>query len=60
MNDTPILRFGANSLLSTEQDHYFGVAIHDVANRHGDKQYIHSDNQVVPMKFYKALMYVPI
>ena len=58
-NDTLILHEGANYLISTAQDRRFGVAIHDVAKRHGGKQYIHADNWVIPMNFEKALTYGP-
>ena len=49
-----------NSLISTAHTCYFGVSIHDLAKHNCDKYYINDDNRVIPMKFYKSLMYVPI
>ena len=60
LNKNQLLHGGENYLLSTAHAHEFGPSIHDVAKQHGEKQYIHDDNRVIPMKFYKALMYVPI
>ena len=60
LNYTPLIHAGANYLFSTAHTRDFGVSIHDVANHHGEKHYIHTDNQFIPTKFYKFLMYVPV
>ena len=60
LNEKQLLHGGSNSLISISQDCELVVAVHDVDNHHGRKQYIHADNRVVSMKFDKALMYSPI
>ena len=58
-NNTPLLLVGSNSLVSISQDREFGVSAHNVAKHYGVKQYIHSRDRFSPMKFDKALNYVP-
>ena len=60
LNKTILIHGGANSLLSIEQSHEFGLDVHDVDKSHGRKQYIHVGKRFIPMIFDKALMYVPI
>ena len=60
LNKNQLLHGGENLLLSTEQACEFGVSVHNVANSHGGKLYIHDDNWVISMKFSKPLMYVSI
>ena len=60
LNKTPLLHGSANPLLYKSQAFQFVLSIRDVFRCYGGKQYIHPDNQVVPMKFYKAMMHVTI
>ena len=59
LKNTPLLHGGSNSLLLKAKARFF-VAIHADTKSHGDIQYIHSDNLVIPMKVGKGLLYLPI
>ena len=60
LNNNPLFHWGANYLILIGQDYGFVVAVHDVAKHRGVKQYTYADNQVVPIQFDKAIIYVPI
>ena len=51
---------GLNYLLSTAQACEFEVYLHDVTKCHGGKNYIHDGEWIIPMKFDKDLICVPI
>ena len=60
MNMTPLLHGGSNSLIYAPQSCVFSVVVYDVAWHNGGSWYIHAIDWVIPMKFYKYLVYVPI
>ena len=60
LNQALLLYGGSNSLLSNSQSRKCGVALHDANKHHSVKRYIRYVYHVIPMKFYKALVYVYI
>ena len=60
MNDVPLLQVVSNSVLLTSQECEFSVALHDVSKHHGEKQYIHDGDRIIPLNFDSVLIYVPI
>ena len=58
LNGTSLIQIGANSLVSTAQDHEFVVATYDFSNHHNTQQYIHTKDQVVSINYGNALMHV--
>ena len=66
VNKTSLLQRSANSLISTSQDHYFGISVYNVAyHYYSGKKCIHSGHQEILINLDKDLMdmdlvYVPI
>ena len=60
LNENPLLHGDDNFLLPIKQRCKFGVDFHYDEKFHGGKHYIHDRYSLIPMKFYKYLMYMPI
>ena len=65
LDEFTLFQGNSNSLLSTAQDHYFGVYVYYADNNHSGYQYINYRGQFFLMNFEKSLvsmgmMYVPI
>ena len=46
---TPLLHGSTNCIICTSQAHYFGMCVHDSANRHDVKQYMHDGKWSIPI-----------
>ena len=60
LNNTPLLRGGDKFLISTAHLCEFYIAVHNISDKHGGRQFIHDGDWVIQLMLTKYLMYVSI